>query len=196
MDRAVLRTAADACLRGNQIAVRSAGVDESRQDRSSFAADRPHALSLCARLQGNTAEAGAGLVGVECRQRSGDRSTEPRRDRRGSCARAGQGGRDVQQQRHLPQVRCRHHVSELSRDARRAAHHARPCQYAAAGAVRPTRPGCAHFRRGARSTSAVRQLQGVQTRMSDGHRHGADENRGRAPAPVAARRVTAGSIDR
>ena len=29
-----------------------------------------------------------------------------------------QGGRDVQQQRPLPQIRCRHHVSELSRHAR------------------------------------------------------------------------------
>ena len=50
-----------------------------------------------------------------------------------------QGGRDVQQQRPLPQVRRRHDVPELSRHARRAAPHARPRQHAAPGAVGPAR---------------------------------------------------------
>ena len=45
-------------------------------------------------------------------------------------ARPRQGGRDVQQQRPLPQVRRRHDVPELSRDARRAARDARARQHA------------------------------------------------------------------
>ena len=40
------------------------------------------------------------------------------RHRRRQHGRLRQSRRDVQQQRPLPQVRCRHHVSELSRDAR------------------------------------------------------------------------------
>ena len=49
-----------------------------------------------------------------------------------------QGRRDVQQQRPLPQVRRRHHVSVVPRDAGRDAPDARPRQHAAPCAVRPT----------------------------------------------------------
>ena len=48
-------------------------------------------------------------------------------------------GRDVQQQRPLPQVRRRHDVPELSRHARRARPHARPRQHAAPRALGPAR---------------------------------------------------------
>ena len=48
-------------------------------------------------------------------------------------------GRDVQQQRRLPQTRRRRHVPELSRHPRRARRHARPRQYAAARDHRATR---------------------------------------------------------
>ena len=64
-----------------------------------------------------------------------------------------QSGGDVQQQRPLPQVRCRHDVPELPRHARRAAPDARARQHAAAGAVGPARARCTHRRRGARRRS-------------------------------------------
>ena len=82
----------------------------------------------------------ARLVGVERAERSG----RPKR-----CTAPGtggdpahglrQGGRDVQQQRPLPQVRRRHDVPELSRHARRRTSDARPREHAAAGAVGPAR---------------------------------------------------------
>ena len=50
-----------------------------------------------------------------------------------------QGRRDVQQQRPLPQVRRRHHVPLVPRDAGRGAPHARPRQHAAPGPVRAAR---------------------------------------------------------
>ena len=61
------------------------------------------------------------------------------RQRRRLDRRLRQGGRDVQQQRPLPQVRRRHDVPELSRHARRAAPDARPRQHAAARALGPAR---------------------------------------------------------
>ena len=85
-------------------------------------------------------QTGARLVGVERAERSG----RPRRSRAPGTGgdparRLRQGRRDVQQQRPLPQVRRRHDVPELSRDARRAAPDARPRQHAAPGAVGPAR---------------------------------------------------------
>ncbi len=61
------------------------------------------------------------------------------RDRRRPRARLRQSGRDVQQQRPLPQVRCRHDVPELSRNARRRTSDARPREHAAARAIGPDR---------------------------------------------------------
>ena len=49
----------------------------------------------------------------------------------GAARRPAGRGRDVQQQRHLPEIRRRRHVPELPRDARRAAPDPRPRQYAA-----------------------------------------------------------------
>ena len=49
-------------------------------------------------------------------------------------------GRDVQQQRRLPQARGRRDVPVLSRHAQREGRHARPRQHAAARDLRPARP--------------------------------------------------------
>ena len=76
---------------------------------------------------------------VERAERPGDRSDHRARQRRRHHRRPGQGRRDVQQQRPLPQVRRRHDVPELPRHARRAAPDARPRQHAAPGAVGPAR---------------------------------------------------------
>jgi FAD/FMN-containing dehydrogenase len=59
-----------------------------------------------------------------------------RRSRRG----VRQGGRDVQQQRALPQIRRGDDVPELSRDARRGALDPRPREHAAPRALRRARP--------------------------------------------------------
>ncbi len=67
------------------------------------------------------------------------RHVDGTRHRRRSGTGLRQGRRDVQQQRSLPQVRCRDDVPELPCDARRRARHARPRQHAAARAVRPAR---------------------------------------------------------
>ena len=64
--------------------------------------------------------------------------------------RAARGRGDVQQQRPLPQVRRRHHVSLVSGHARRAAPHTRARQYAAPGPVGAARTGCPGFRCDAR----------------------------------------------
>ena len=86
-------------------------------------------------------QAGARLVGLERPDRSshggGVRTGQRRRPDRWLR----QGRRDVQQQRPLPEVRRRHDVPFLPRDARRGASDARPRQHAAAGAVGPARPG-------------------------------------------------------
>ena len=79
----------------------------------------------------------ARLVGLGRPERSGDGNDLAARQRRRSRRRFRQGGGDVQQQRPLPQIRRRHHVPQLSRDARRTACHPRPRQHAAPGAVRP-----------------------------------------------------------
>ena len=85
-------------------------------------------------------DAGARLVGVERAERSAHRGRQRARQRRRQHRRPRQGGRDVQQQRPLPQVRRRHDVPELSRHARRAAPDARSRQHAAPGALGPARP--------------------------------------------------------
>ena len=87
-------------------------------------------------------------------------------------------GRDVQQQRRLPQSRRRRDVPELPRHPRRARRHARARQYAAARHHRPARAGRLHLRRDGRDAEALRLLQGVPPRMPDRRRHGADEDRG------------------
>ena len=51
-------------------------------------------------------------------------------------------GRDVQQQRRLPEARGRRDVPVLSRDPQREGRHARPRQHAAAGDFRPVGAGC------------------------------------------------------
>ncbi len=62
-------------------------------------------------------ETGLRLVGMERPERSGHRADDGRRDRRRHHRRLREGRRDVQQQRPLPEVRCRDDVPELSRDA-------------------------------------------------------------------------------
>ncbi len=101
-------------------------------------------------------------------------------------------GRDVQQQRRLPQIGRRRDVPELSRHPRRARRHARPRQYAAARRHRPARAGRARLRRDGGDAEALRVLQGLPARMPDRRRHGAHEDRGaggarRETRPVAAR---------
>ena len=82
---------------------------------------RPLALPLQARLRDAAARHRARLVGVE-RPGGGEPGLRGR-------------GRDVQQQRPLPQVRRRHDVPVVPRDRRRAASHPRPREHAAARAV-------------------------------------------------------------
>ncbi len=129
-------------------------------------------------------------------ERPGDGSDQRARQRRRPERRPRQGGRDVQQQRPLPQVRCRHDVPELPRHPRRAAPDARPRQHPAPGADRAARGRerrlAAGERRRARGARAVRELQGLPARLPDRRRHGADEDRGDRAAqgprrPFAAR---------
>ena len=112
-------------LRGGQGRLRPGGAAQPRQDRAPLPHGRPRAVPLQAGLHGRrAADDGARLVGM---------------------GRLRRRRRDVQQQRHLPQVRRRHHVPVLPRDARRAAPDARPRQYAAARALRPARPRRLHL---------------------------------------------------
>ena len=90
-------------------------------------------------LPDDRAEAGARLVGLERAERPGHRGDHGARQRRRPQRRLRQGRGDVQQQRPLPQVRCRHHVPELSRHPRRAAPDPRPRQHLASRAVGPAR---------------------------------------------------------
>ncbi len=105
-------------------------------------------------------------------------------------------GRDVQQQRRLPQDRRRRDVPELSRHPRRARRHARARQFAASRRHRPARPGCADFRRDGGDDEALRLLQGLPARMPDRRRHGAHEDRGDGGARRAVRLLAARSADR
>ena len=129
-------------------AARSDRPVQPRQDRRSAEDGRRRAVPLPAAagagaVPDDRARAGARLVGVGRAERSAHRSDHARRAPAATHRRLRQGGRDVQQQRPLPQVRRRHDVPELSRDARRAAPDPRPRQHAAARALRPARPGCA-----------------------------------------------------
>ncbi len=87
-------------------------------------------------------------------------------------------GRDVQQQRHLPEVRRGRDVPELPRHPRRGAPDARTRQHAAARAHRAARARRAGRRTRGRRHEAVRVVQGVPPRVPDRRRHGADEDRG------------------
>ena len=70
-------------------------------------------------------------------------------------------GRDVQQQRRLPQARRRRDVPVLSRHPQREGRHARPRQHAAAGDLRPARAGRAVVRRDDGHDETLRVLQGL-----------------------------------
>ena len=105
-------------------------------------------------------------------------------------------GRDVQQQRRLPQSGRRRDVPVLSRHARRARRDARARQLAAARDHRPARAGRAHLRRDGRDDEALRLVQGLPPRMPDRRRHGAHEDRGAGRARREARPVVARPADR
>ena len=70
-------------------------------------------------------------------------------------------GRDVQQQRRLPQARRRRDVPVLSRHPQRKGCDARPCQHATAGDLRPARTGRVVLRRDDGHAEALRVLQGL-----------------------------------
>ncbi len=98
--------------------VRPGKHPEPRQDRAALAHGRPLAVPLQAGICADQVRAGARLVGVERPDRSGHRTHDRARHRRRSGRRLREGRGDVQQQRPLPEVRCRHDVSVLPRDAR------------------------------------------------------------------------------
>ena len=131
---------------------------------------------------GDRLQAGARLVGVERPERSADRGADRAGQRRRSERRLRQGRRDVQQQRPLPEVRRRHDVPVLPRDARRGASDAWPRQYAAPRAFGPARRGCADIGRRGQGDGSLRELQGLQARLPDRRRHGAHEDRGEVGA--------------
>ena len=146
-------------------AVRPARPAQPRQDRASAAHGRPLACFATSRATRTrrSARTGARLVG------SGAAS-------RGAVEMCNNNGA-------LPQVRRRHDVPVLSRHRRRAARHARPRQYAAAGAHGPARSRRVRLGRDAETHGSVRVVQGLPARMSDRRRHGADEDR--VPASTA-----------
>ena len=148
-------------FQGGQAPLRSGQCAQSRQDRRCAADGRPRAVSLSAGLSRRRAEDGARLVGLSRRRR-----------------RLPGRGRDVQQQRRLPQARGRRDVPVLSRHPQREGRHARPRQYAAAGDLRPARAGRAGLRRDDGDAETLRVLQGLPPRMPDRRRHGQDEDRG------------------
>ena len=88
------------------------------------------------------------------------------------------------------------HVPVVPRHRRRAASDPRPRQYVAAGLVGPARAGRAGLRRYARDDGAVHLVQGLQARMPDRRRHGADEDRVPAPLPQTPRAQPARPADR
>ena len=150
-------------LRASEGRVRSRRPAQPRPHRARAALRRSHAVPLPARLSRARRDANARLVGV----------ARP-------AGRPAGGGRDVQQQRHLPQIRRRRDVPVLPGDARRDAPHARARQYAAPRPHRPARAGRFGERRRRRGAEALRFLQGLQARVPDRHRHGAHEDRGPA----------------
>ena len=113
---------------GGQAALRSGQCAQSRQDRRCAQDGRPLAVSLSAGLPRRRTEDRARLVGLSRRRRR-----FPGR------------GRDVQQQRRLPQARRRRDVPVLSRHPQREGCHARPRQHLAAGDLRPAGAGRARL---------------------------------------------------
>ena len=105
---------------------------------------RPRPVSLSAGLSRRQIEDQARLVGLSRRRRR-----FPGR------------GRDVQQQRRLPQARGRRNVPVLSRHPQRKGRHARPGQHAAARDIRPIGAGCTVLRRDDGHVEALRILQGL-----------------------------------
>ena len=141
VDRAVLRPAAHARVRGDQGPVRSEGAAESRQDRAAVEAGRPHAVPLQAGLRQRraTSRCSTGRSGSE-----NDRTeaTEP-----GTAASDGGFAKAVEMcnnNGHCRKFDAGTMCPSYPRDARRAASDARPRQHAAARAVRPARPRRAH----------------------------------------------------
>ena len=171
IQRADVRSAHRARLRGGEGRVRPEGPAQSQPDRPRAALRRPLAVPLWAGLWSDRGlPAAPRLVGSS-----------------GAVGRSARRGRDVQQQRPLPQVRRRRDVPELSRHARRAASRARPRQYAAARPHRPARKGRVGLERRGGGAEALRLLQGLPARMSDRRRHGQDEDRGDGGACRSAR---------
>ena len=78
---------------------------------------------------------------------------------------------------------CRCHVPLLPRDLGRAASDARPRQQLASRAVGAARARRPHLRGDARDHGALHLLQGLQARMPDRRRYGADEDR--VPASIS-----------
>ena len=118
---------------------------QPRPDRRSAVDGRRHAVPLSAArgacaVPHDRARSGARLVGVGRAERSAHRAGHGAGQRRRLDRRLRQGGRDVQQQRPLQEVRRRHDVPELSRHARRAAPDSRSREHLAAcalGAIAP-----------------------------------------------------------
>jgi len=104
-------------------------------------------------------------------------------------------GRDVQQQRHLPEDGRRDDVSVLARDAGRAACDAWPGQYAPARDLRAARPRCLHLAGDEGDARSLRLLQGLQARLPDRRRHGPDEGRVPASLPCEAWPAAEGAPD-
>ena len=160
----------DARVRRDQGALRPEGADEPRQDRAADEDGRSVAVPLQARLRAAQARHRARLVGVD---RAGRAVAGLRR-----------GGRDVQQQRPLPQVRRRHDVPVVPRDRRRAASHARPRQHAAPRALRPARPRGVHVgRRCYETMSLCVSCKGCKRECPTGVDMAQDEDR--VPAPLS-----------
>ncbi len=150
MGPVAVRPGAERGAARDQAAPRSDGAAEPRQDRRHAEDGRRGAVPLCAGLPHHRVDTGVRLVGLERAERRRDRGDQRTRQRRRQHRRPGQGRRDVQQQRPLPQVRCRDDVPELSRHARRAARDTRPRQHLAAGLVGPAWRRGLQRRRGTR----------------------------------------------
>ena len=164
--RGDVRAAPRPRLRAGQGRVRSRGRAQPGQDRARPADGRAPPPALPAGLPGDHGRDRPRLAGL---------GRFPRRRR------------DVQQQRRLPQGRARGDVPVLSRDEGRDPPHPRPRQQPPPRALRPARAGRATLRRDGGDARPLRVLQGLPARMSDRRRHGADEDRGPAPAPEAPR---------
>ncbi|MGY2937448.1 FAD/FMN-containing dehydrogenase [Bradyrhizobium sp. GM6.1] len=96
-------------------------------------------------------------------------------------------GRDVQQQRRMPQARGRRDVSVLPRNTQREGRDARAREHLAARDLRPAWRGRALLRRDDGDAKALRVLQGLPPRMPNRRRHGQDEDRGARRAHGLAR---------